>query len=582
MPVRITARTRAGLAVGAVAIGLGLACSGSTSTGPAGPLHDITLTPDSAAIPIGGTQTLTATGHDAAGRAVTGLTFFWSSSSASIATVTQGGQVSGVDTGQVRIAASVQGVSGFATVTVTQKPVGSVIVAPSSATLRVATTLQLTDTVKDASGTVLSGVPVAWSSSDSTTVAVDQTGLVTSRKLGVAQISASAGGKSGTATITVSKVPVASISIAPSAPSVPAGQTLLLSATTKDSAGDILSGRVVRWHSETPAVATIDSTSGVLTGGHTGTSRITATSEGISASVTATVTASTTVGSVSITPHADTIEKGDQQQLTATVRDQSGGVISQPVTWSSSNSHIAAVDNSGLVTGVTPGQASIIASSGGKADTNTTVVLAPVARVIVFPTPDTIYGSADANTVQLNDSTKDASGNNLPQRPVTWSVSSGGGLAGVGGTGLVTATDAGAGSVTVTATSADGPQGSASITVLGHSNSGSIAPVDNPQHPDTLSASGAPGMGTPPYASGDNAVLTVTDTYGNTITGTRPVTWSSSDPSALGLSNQSASSATVTALNNGSLPETVTLTATVSDPHSSHTVPVTHQIVVIP
>src|ERR1700691_273236 len=157
--------------------------SSDNTTGPAGPLKKIVVTPDSGSVAVGATMTFTATGQDALGHTVSGLTFFWSSNVDTLATVTQSGVVTGVAVGTLQVAASSQGVSGIATVTVTPKPVGSIIVTPSHATIRVATTLQLSDTVKDASGNVLTGQTVTWSSDSANTVSVDGNGLVTGRQI---------------------------------------------------------------------------------------------------------------------------------------------------------------------------------------------------------------------------------------------------------------------------------------------------------------------------------------------------------------------------------------------------------------
>ncbi|WP_419947999.1 Ig-like domain-containing protein [Candidatus Palauibacter sp.] len=62
---------------------------------------------------------------------------------------------------------------------------------------------------------------------------------------------------------------------------------------------------------------------------------------------------------VSVTPAADTLAIGHTLRLRATVTGAGGRVI-----WTSSDDSVAAVDASGLVTGVTAGTATITASSG--------------------------------------------------------------------------------------------------------------------------------------------------------------------------------------------------------------------------
>ena len=117
-PVSRRSTAWASLAGGLVALGIGVACTVTDSvTGPAARLHTIVVSPISATIAAGGSKSFTATGQDASGHPISGLTFFWSSSNTLIVTVAQSGQVIAVNTGQAQIAASAAGVSGFATVT---------------------------------------------------------------------------------------------------------------------------------------------------------------------------------------------------------------------------------------------------------------------------------------------------------------------------------------------------------------------------------------------------------------------------------------------------------------------------------
>jgi uncharacterized protein YjdB len=422
-------------------------------------------------------------------------------------------------------------------------------------------------------------------------------------------------------------------------------QTETLTATAYDSSGNALSGRTVTWQSSNTAVATVNSGTGAVTAVAPGVAVIFATINGVKGSL-ALVVNPVPVGSVSIAPHADTIQVLQQFQLTATVKDINGNVINPPQTWYTPNTSIAVVTSTGLVTGVSPGTAMIIDSTGGKADTNTTLVIAPVATVtlspptatitlaqtqtlvptlldahgnpltgrtiawtssnhavdtvsqagivypvgmgtdtitasvtqpsgtvsgiavitvadpvatvIVYPSPDTIFATAANNTVQLNDSAKDASGTYLPGRPVTWSLTSGT-VVTVNATGLVSSNNTAAGSAVVTATSSDGPAGNGTIVVLGHSQSATMTILPD----STLSAS---GTGFPISATG---TVTVLDTFGNPVESTRPVTWHTSDVTTVTINGLAASSVTttagasvtLTAITNNSSPVTITVTA---------------------
>src|SRR6185312_4811805 len=158
-----------------------------------------------------------------------------------------------------------EGHSDSSTVTVTAPAVASVSVSPNSATLRVSNTSQLTATVRDAGGNVLTGHTVTWSSSATAAATVSASGLVTAVAPGSATITATSDGKSGTSTISVTLVPVSSVTVSPKSDTLAVGANAQLSATLKDSTGKVLAGRTITWATSSPSVATV-TTSGMVTG----------------------------------------------------------------------------------------------------------------------------------------------------------------------------------------------------------------------------------------------------------------------------------------------------------------------------
>ena len=62
-----------------------------------------------------------------------------------------------------------------------------------------------------------------------------------------ASVTASADGLTGTATVTASSVPVASVGVSPASVSVSVGSTQQLSAVARDAGGNVLPGRTVTW-----------------------------------------------------------------------------------------------------------------------------------------------------------------------------------------------------------------------------------------------------------------------------------------------------------------------------------------------
>src|SRR2546425_381697 len=163
---------------------------------------------------------------------------------------------------------------------VSPSAVANVSVSPSPATVLVGGTKQLVVRLEDAAGNVLTGRVVTWASGNTAVATVSGAGLATGVAVGSATITATAEGKNGTAAVTVTVPPsvsVASVTVAPA--TVLVGVTVQLTATTKDAAGNVLTGRTVTWVTSNPGVATVNST-GLATGVAAGRATITAISEG--------------------------------------------------------------------------------------------------------------------------------------------------------------------------------------------------------------------------------------------------------------------------------------------------------------
>jgi uncharacterized protein YjdB len=342
------------------------------------PVATVTVTPSPATVEAGKTTQLTATTKDLLGGTLTGRAVTWSSSNTGVATVSQTGLVTGVAAGTTVITATSEGKSGTSDVTVTQAPVATVTLAPPTATVFVAFTQQLTPTLKDAGGHVLTGRTVTYQSSNTNVATVSSSGLVTGVAPGSATITATSEGKSGTSTITVTNAPVSTVTVTPNPSSVNVGLTTTLTATLKDANSNTLTGRSVTWQSSNTNIATVNA-SGVVTGVGVGTATITATSEGKSGTSALTVNpalgAPPAVFTVTVTPDAASIGVGGTRQLTVTLRDASGTVLTgRTVTWSSADPRIASVDSSGLVSAKKQGTFEISATSEGKSDSSTITV----------------------------------------------------------------------------------------------------------------------------------------------------------------------------------------------------------------
>jgi hypothetical protein len=106
-------------------------------------------------------------------------------------------------------------------------------------------------------------------------------------------------------------------------------------------------------------------------------------------------TAPETVHSVEITPADPSLRVGDTQQLTAIIRGASGNVLTgREVKWTSSHSSVATVDDSGLLTGVGVGMATITASTEGRNDKVTVEVTSATLPAITAISADSLVEGA--------------------------------------------------------------------------------------------------------------------------------------------------------------------------------------------
>ena len=242
-------------------------------------LASITVTPNRPTVGVGQSVVLAAVLVDELGAPVTGRSVTWSTADAGIASVGADGRVTGVKPGAATISAGLDGVVGSATVTVTAGPVSQVTISPATASVTVAQAVTLTATLRDAGGNVVTGQPVSWRSNASGVATVTSGGVARGVSPGTAIITATVGSNSGSAVLTVTAVPVASIAVAPSPATVRVGETVKLDATPRAADGSALTGRVVQWSSSNESRAIVSS-SGLVRGVSPGGVTITARSEG--------------------------------------------------------------------------------------------------------------------------------------------------------------------------------------------------------------------------------------------------------------------------------------------------------------
>jgi uncharacterized protein YjdB len=175
----------------------------STITVTPVPVAAVSVSPATTTLSVSQTVQLQAAARDASGASLTGRPVSWSSNAPAIATISTTGLVTAVGPGSATLTATVEGITGTATVTVTQPAVASVTITPTTGTLAVGQSLQFAAAARDAGGATLSGRPITWSSSAPAIAAVSASGMVTAVASGSASIQATIGGISANAVLTV-------------------------------------------------------------------------------------------------------------------------------------------------------------------------------------------------------------------------------------------------------------------------------------------------------------------------------------------------------------------------------------------
>ncbi len=217
------------------------------------------------------------------------------------------------------------------------------------------------------------------------------------------------------------------------------GQTAELSAQVFDQYNAPMAGAIVSWISGNAAVATVSASGQVKAVGN-GSTLIAAQSG--SASTTVNVTVMQSAQSIAIDPQTATLTAiGETVQLTATVLDRNEQpVAGVAVSWTSSDTGVATVDDEGLVTAVGNGSTEITARSGSASATVNVTVLQAAHSIVIEPRMATLMAAGE--TVQLTASVLDRNEQPVSGAAVSW-TSSDTGVATVDEEGLVTAVGSG-------------------------------------------------------------------------------------------------------------------------------------------
>jgi uncharacterized protein YjdB len=215
-----------------------------------------------------------------------------------------------------------------------------------------------------------------------------------------------------------------------------------------DAQGSILGGRTLAWESNNPAVATIDASTGILTGVGSGQTVITVRSEGKSDQ--GTIKVLQPVLSIVATPDSFDLPLTTTRTIAVQLVGPNGvALTNRAITWSSNNPGVAVVSTTGLVTAVSVGTTTIVISAGQLTkNVRVRVVSEPVTGVRILP-QQSVHVVRLGQTKQLTAECLNAAQQVLTGRTVTWNSGSPT-VATVSQSGLVSALALGNATITAT------------------------------------------------------------------------------------------------------------------------------------
>jgi uncharacterized protein YjdB len=364
----------------------------------------------------------------------------WKSSNPAVATIDQSGNVTAETYGTTIITAtSKQDPTKIAKCTVVVPvPVDGVIVNSSTDIVKIGSKLTLTATITPSRAPVKT---VSWSSDNEMIATVSSTGVVTPVGPGTVKITATSTANNDIKNTKSLKVvyPVTSISLDKTSIILDKNNEFTLTPTvqTADTNTD------VTWKSSNPTVATV-STAGVVKAMNFGNAVIYATSVLDNTKVAkCTVTVPVHVTGITIKSSSATVNMGKPLALAATIAPVDA--TNKTVKWESSNTWIAKVSTSGVVTPVSPGKVTITATAndGSFIDTIELDVVYAITSVTLNKTT-LILDKNDQFTLVANVNPSGAT-----NKEVTWE-SSNPDIATVDADGNVVAKDVGTAVITAT------------------------------------------------------------------------------------------------------------------------------------
>jgi plastocyanin len=232
---------------------------------------------------------------------------------------------------------------------------------------------------------------------------------------------------------TIPKSPIARVVVQPAEAAVVANDTIRLTAHAYDSAGAELTNVRVSWATSGGFFeGRVDST-GLVTGGATGTINVGVSVRPLSGGRSTFAVARVTVlpppaARVDVTPAVERLFAGQSLPLSAAVFAANGDRRYDPVAWSSDRPAIVSVSNQGTVTAKAPGRATVTARAGQATRSWAISVAAnPIRTLALSPASSTVK---TGDVIQFTLDAKDATGRSVSGVIPQWLVSTGSALIG--------------------------------------------------------------------------------------------------------------------------------------------------------
>jgi uncharacterized protein YjdB len=316
----------------------------------------------------------------------------WTSTDDAVLFVVPAGADAGLATalsaGSATVGATFQGVTVNVAATVTPAVLTGLVVTPPVASVASGRVQQFTAAglYSDGTSTPLDD-QVGWQSSNPAVAVIDLDGLALGVQPGTATITASFGGFSDQATLTVTPAVATRLQALPPSVAVPAGTTGQLRAAALYSDGTLTEVTAEStWNSSDETVAYVIATgpdAGRAKATGVGAATVNATFAGLSSAITVSVSKAV-LTEIQVEPVDAEITRGLEQQFTATgfYSDGTSEPLDEEVAWQTSDPAVATVDLAGLAKGIGTGVATITASFGGLVGQATLTVTAPTLTTV--------------------------------------------------------------------------------------------------------------------------------------------------------------------------------------------------------